>query len=47
MAFSNDEIPVMLASFNSEGQGFCNYNNGKIRLVIIQKKSLKNKTKLT
>jgi len=36
-------MPAMLASFNSEGQGFCNYSNGKIRLVV-QIQSLKIKT---
>lgn len=31
IAFSNDELPTTLASFDSNGNGFCNYNNGKIR----------------
>ena len=37
IAFSTDEIPVTLASFDSEGNAFCNYNTGQLRYIFIQK----------
>ena len=31
MAFSDEKIPTHLASFDSRGNAFCNYSNGKLR----------------
>lgn len=33
-AFSDDIIPIQIASFDPFGNGSCNFNNGKIRLII-------------
>ncbi len=34
MVLSNDKKPVVLSQFDSNGNGFCNYNDGKLRFQL-------------
>ena len=34
MALSNSKKPIVLSQFDSNGNGFCNYNNGNIRFQL-------------
>ena len=31
MVFSDERVPIQLASFDSKGNAFCNFPNGKLR----------------